>query len=162
MCSGDAYGDTHFGWLDLARNLPGAMWRAATDTEAWRQKSSEERGEATAELALALASRGLSTSSGSMRVRHYTNSSSLDSIEKSGMLIAGDKNIVFAESARGRALSAADAQQKYGIGRGRGNAYVEFDVPTDRVTKVYNAGTRNYELRIRGDVQLQNPSFYRR
>jgi hypothetical protein len=96
-----------------------------------------------------------------IRVRHYTNSKGARSIREEGVIRASDQNKVFAERARGKPLSARDAERRYRIGRGRGNHIVETDVPADRVNRVYNPKTKTDELQIEGDVPLVNPSFPR-
>ena len=75
---------------------------------------------------------------------------------------ASDQNTVFADSARGNALSPRDAEQRFGLGRGRGRDVIETDVPASRVQSAINPRTGRPELRIRGDVPLQNATITRR
>jgi len=96
------------------------------------------------------------------RIRHYTNSKGIEGIEESGVIRAADKNTVYAESAPGRPLSPSDAEDTYGLKPGRGRNYVETDVPTERVERRFNPATKTDELRIKGDVELSNPTFERR
>jgi hypothetical protein len=60
-----------------------------------------------------------------------------------------------------RPLSPRDAEKKYGLKPGRGNNIVETDVPASRVKMVKNPRTKQYELRIEGDVPLSDPTFPR-
>jgi RHS repeat-associated protein len=89
-----------------------------------------------------------------IRIRHYTNRQGLEGIEKDRVIKASDQNKVFAESANKKPLSARDAEQKYQIKPGRGRDYVETNVPRNRVERVKNPRTQNYELQIKGDVCL--------
>ncbi len=88
------------------------------------------------------------------RVRHYTNMSRAKRIEQDGVIKADDQGCVFCESASRKPLSPRDAEAKYGIGRGRGQAYVETDVPSSSVSSRFNPLTRADEMLIRGDVPL--------
>ena len=99
---------------------------------------------------------------GTTRIRHYTNRRGSRGIEEDGVIRAGDQNRVFAEPARGRPLSPRDAEERYGIGRGRGRDIVETDVPTSRIDRVRNPVTGVDELQIRGDVPLNNSTITRR
>ena len=96
------------------------------------------------------------------RIRHYTNKQGIDGIEGSGVIHASDQNRVFAESARRRALSARNAEDKYGLKRGRGRNFVETDVASDRVKRRANPLTGADELTVEGDVVLSNPTIVRR
>ena len=97
-----------------------------------------------------------------IRIRHYTNRKGLEGIEKSGVIMPGDKFTVFAESARKKPLAPRVAEAKYLLKPGHGRDYVETDVLSKRVSRVKNPKTKNYELRIVGPVQLRNPVFVRR
>jgi hypothetical protein len=75
---------------------------------------------------------------------------------------AYDQNRVFAEPARRKPLSALEAEDTYGLKPGRGRNYIETDVPAENVTQRYNPLTGSMELVVKGDVQLQNPTFQKR
>jgi len=90
------------------------------------------------------------------RIRHYTNRKGAAGIEADRVIRPYDQNTVFAESARRKPLSKADAEDKYGIPPGHGRDYVETDVPTSRITEVKNAVTGAKELTIRGEVPLSD------
>jgi RHS repeat-associated protein len=102
------------------------------------------------------------SSSGYIRIRHYTNSKGLEGIRRDNIIRASDQNKVFAESCKKKPLSPRDAEAKYGLKRGRGRHFVETDVPVDRVQRMKNPKTRVYELQIRGDVPLTNSVFITR
>lgn len=69
-------------------------------------------------------------------------------------IVARHQNKVFVELASQRLLSAADARQKYGIGKGKGTAYVEFEIEDALLLRRYNPNTRCDERYIVGDVEL--------
>jgi RHS repeat-associated protein len=97
-----------------------------------------------------------------IRIRHYTNAKGLSGIQDSSIIRASDQDRVFAESARRKPLSPREAESTYGLKRGRGQNYVETDVPANQVSKRYNPKTQADELVIKGDVTLENPSFEKR
>jgi hypothetical protein len=96
-----------------------------------------------------------------IRIRHYTNAKGLREITGSNVIKASDQNKVFAERASGKPLSPRDAEDKYGLKRGRGRHVIETDVPRERVNRVKNPRTKVYELQIDGDVPLDNASIVR-
>jgi hypothetical protein len=96
------------------------------------------------------------------RIRHYTSRSGSNGIERDQVIKAGDQNKVFAEPAKGKPLSRADAEKKYGIKKGHGRDIVETDVDASRVKRVPNPKTKSPELQIEGDVDLQNAEITRR
>ncbi|MEU6536681.1 HYD1 signature containing ADP-ribosyltransferase family protein [Streptomyces sp. NPDC047000] len=53
-------------------------------------------------------------------------------------------------------MSPKDAESALGIGRGRGNKVLEFDVPADRVTSRYNAKYGFTEWVATGDLEVSN------
>ena len=69
---------------------------------------------------------------------------------------------VFFESARKRPLSPHDAQDTYGIKPGRGRNYIETDVYQYQVEKVFNPQFQVEEFTIKGNVDLDNPTFMKR
>jgi hypothetical protein len=73
-----------------------------------------------------------------------------------GVIRARDQNRVFVEKANARRLSPADAMRKYGLLKGKANAYVEFDVEEGELELRPNAATKNTEYVIHGDVDLSN------
>ncbi|MGI8413382.1 MAG: HYD1 signature containing ADP-ribosyltransferase family protein [Solirubrobacteraceae bacterium] len=87
-----------------------------------------------------------------------TNKAGFDRIVRQGVIRAGDRGRVFGENARNRPLSPREAERRYGLGRGRGNHYIETDVPNARISRVKNPRTGAPELQIRGDVPLRNAS----
>jgi len=96
------------------------------------------------------------------RLRHYTNAKGLEGIQESGVILAKDQGKVFFESARKRPLSPHDAQDTYGIKRGRGRNYIETDVYQYQAEKVYNPKFQVEEFTIKGNVDLDNPTFMKR
>lgn len=99
------------------------------------------------------------TSTKLIRLRHYTRKSSAESILSDGVLAAWDQNKVFVERASRKPLSPRDAESTYLLKRGKGNAYVEFDVQPDEVHEQKNSITGATELYLIGDVDLtgRNP-----
>ena len=59
-------------------------------------------------------------------------------------------------------LSKVEAETTYGLDPGRGRNFLETDVAKSRVSQRFNPDTGAKELVIKGDVQLQNPTFTRR
>jgi len=59
--------------------------------------------------------------------------------------LARDQNCVFVERASARKLSANDATLKYGLARGKGNAFIEFDVEPERVLERWNGVLKTVE-----------------
>jgi len=99
-----------------------------------------------------------------IRLRHYTTTSGSRGIEKDGIIIAKDQNKVFTESARHKALSPTDAERKYLLKRGHGNAHVEFNARRSEVEVRHNPLSGATEHVLNGDVRLEgrNPVFTRR
>src|SRR5260370_20332478 len=89
-----------------------------------------------------------------IRLRHYTRVSSKERILANGRLVAGDQNKVFVERADRKPLSPRVAEATYLLKRGKGNAYVEFDVQPEEVCEQTNRLTGERELFVRGDVDL--------
>lgn len=89
-----------------------------------------------------------------VRVRHYTRVSAMRKILYEQRLIARDRNRVFVEPAESRRLSATDAEKRYALLQGRGNAYVEFDATDDELRRDYNLPSRAWEYSIEGGVDL--------
>lgn len=105
---------------------------------------------------------GISSVKEMIRIRHYTSNSGIKGIAESGVIKASDQNKVFADLAKGKPLSPRDAEEKFGIKRGKGQNYVETDVPADKIDRVYNPKTKVWELTVKGDVILENPTFEKR
>ena len=97
-----------------------------------------------------------------IRVRHYTRVSAAKKIMSELRIIARDQNKVFVERASARRLSPADAEAKYGLILGKGNAYMEFDVEEDRLKWRKNASIKGDEWYINGNVDLtsRNPTQF--
>ncbi len=96
-----------------------------------------------------------------LRLRHYTTTSGSRGIEKDGIIIAKDQNKVFTELARRKALSPIDAERKYLLKRGHGNAHVEFNARRSEVEVRHNPLSGATEHVLNGDVRLEgrNPVF---
>ncbi|WP_371260573.1 HYD1 signature containing ADP-ribosyltransferase family protein [Pseudomonas sp. TAD18] len=88
-------------------------------------------------------------------MRNYTNNQGIKSIQNDGIIRAYDQNKVFAEKAKGKPLSTADAAEKYSIAKKDARNYVEFDMNTSKVTKVSNPLTQATEYVIDGDMDLK-------
>jgi hypothetical protein len=73
-----------------------------------------------------------------------------------------DQGLVFFESANRTPLSPRAAEARYQLGRGRGQNYVETDVPRNRVGIRANSRTGVNEYYVRGPVPLINPEVRRR
>jgi hypothetical protein len=97
-----------------------------------------------------------------IRLRHYTRTSSKERILIEGRITARDQNKVFVERADRPSLSARHAEAKYLLKRGRGNAYIEFDALLDEVYEQTNQLTGAAEFFLRGDVVLstRNPQGF--
>ena len=87
-----------------------------------------------------------------VRVRHFTSVGNLSRIQASSVLRAGDQGRVFAVSARGTLPSPRDVEKTLGISRGRGNAFVEFDVVPGEFEIRVNALTGARELVFRATL----------
>ncbi len=112
-----------------------------------------------AHVAAALPTRpAAATPPGYTRIRHYTNKAGFDRIVRDGVIRARDRGRVFGQDARQRPLSPRVAEERYRLGRGQGNHYIETDVPSERVTSGKTPGTGADEEQIKGDVPLRNPS----
>ena len=89
-----------------------------------------------------------------IRLRHYTRTSSKERILIERRIVARDQHKVFVERADRLPLSARQAEAKYLLKRGKGNAYIEFDALPDEVSEQTNSLTGAAELFLRGDVDL--------
>ncbi|MBT2472336.1 hypothetical protein J7E97_31935, partial [Streptomyces sp. ISL-66] len=96
-----------------------------------------------------------------VRMRHYTNSAGARGIVESKIMRARDQNKVFLLPAKGKLMAPKDAEPKLGIGRGRANKVVEFDVPANRVTKEYNKKFGFWEWTVIGDIAIENVKIVR-
>ncbi len=96
------------------------------------------------------------------RVRHYTRRGRKDKILAEGRIVARDQNKVFVERAASRRLPPRDAERHYQLERGKGAAYVEFDVEEHELASQYNPSTRLTESFGEGDVLLagRNPEGF--
>ena len=90
--------------------------------------------------------------------RHYTNRRGSRGILEKNTIHANKQGKVFAEKITRRnknPLSKADAEDKYGLGQGRGRDYVEFNLPDGQEAVMQkNPITEATEWVIRGDVPL--------
>jgi hypothetical protein len=98
----------------------------------------------------------------SVRLRHYTRISSKDRILAEGRMLAKDQNKVFVERAERKPLSPREAEAKYLLKRGKGNACVEFDGLPEELHQQVNGLTGERELFLQGDVDLsqRNPEGF--
>ncbi len=87
-----------------------------------------------------------------VRVRHYTRVSAMKKILSDQKIVSRDQNRVFVERASARRLSAADAERKYRLGVGKGNACVEFNVEERMLQIRYNPVIKHNEMYIEGNV----------
>jgi len=97
-----------------------------------------------------------------IRLRHYTRKSSKERILTEGRLLARDQNKVFVEQAAREPLSSHEAEAKYLLKRGKGNAYVEFDAQQEEVHEQANRLTGETEFFLYGTVDLsgRNPQGF--
>jgi hypothetical protein len=97
-----------------------------------------------------------------IRVRHYTRVSAMRKIMREGVIRARDQHKVFIEKAASRKLSPSDAEDRYGIRKGRANAYVEFDIEEESICRQYNKEHQIDEYYVVGDVDLvdRNPKTF--
>jgi len=89
-----------------------------------------------------------------IRLRHYTRTSSRDLILAEGRVCARDQHKVFVERAGRSPLRPRQAEARYLLKRGKGNAYVEFDAMPTEVHEQTNPLTGAVELFLLGDVDL--------
>jgi len=90
-----------------------------------------------------------------MRLRHYTRKSSKERILKEERIEAKDQDKVFVEYANADPYSPRDAEDRYKLKRGKGNAYVEFEADESEVVEQVNSLTGRKEYFLRGDVDLK-------
>ncbi|MBJ2204485.1 hypothetical protein JFT43_28945 [Pseudomonas carnis] len=83
-------------------------------------------------------------------------------MENDGVILAQDNNRVYLEPAKNKVLSPVDAQDKYQIAKGKGRDYIEMDVPESRLEWVKNPRYNVMELTVRGNLEINNPTFTRR
>ena len=89
-----------------------------------------------------------------IRLRHYTRTSSRERILSEGRFLARDQHKVFVERAGRPPLNPRQAEAKYLLKRGKGNAYVEFDALPTELHEQTNTLTGASELFLVGDVDL--------
>jgi len=96
------------------------------------------------------------------RLRHYTRKNSKERILSDGQLLARDQNKIFVEPAEREPLSPRDAEARYLLKRGKGNAYVEFDTHPEEIREQINRLTGATELFLSGNVDLsgRNPQGF--
>jgi hypothetical protein len=97
-----------------------------------------------------------------LRLRHYTRISSKERILTEERIVARDQHKVFVERADRPPLSRRQAETRYLLKRGKGNAYVEFDALPEEVHEQMNPLTGATELFLLGDVDLsgRNPQGF--
>ena len=103
-------------------------------------------------------------------MRHYTNRKGLNGIKDDMEIKAsenqwgGNSDCVFCEKANKKPMAPRDAESYYGLDRGYGRDYVEFDTAPAEAQSVVNPTTGNKEWVIEGDVDLtgRNPKFVSR
>lgn len=91
-----------------------------------------------------------------IRVRHYTRVGSKDRILEAMRLIPRDQHKVFVEKADREPLAPRQAEANYLLKRGKGNAYVEFEVQVKELESQTNRLTGETELFLRGEVDLSD------
>nr|WP_299491084.1 RHS repeat-associated core domain-containing protein [uncultured Shewanella sp.] len=96
------------------------------------------------------------------RVRHYTKKSSANKIMESGEITSKDHGRVYVESANKKALSPKKAESVHKIKPGKGNSYIETDVPTSNIEMIKNPLTGKQEMTIKGTVKLNNAEVIHR
>lgn len=93
-----------------------------------------------------------------IRVRHYTRVSSMRKILADQKIVARDQNKVFVERADARKLSPRVAESKYGLDKGKGNAYIEFYVRPEELRQKFNRVIKFDEWYLDGDADLTDRS----
>ena len=85
-----------------------------------------------------------------IRTRHYTRSSRAERILDEQILRAGVQNKVFVENARRKLLSPRDAEERYKLAPGKGNAVIEFDVAPMNcsISQIQLLGEKNFILKV--------------
>jgi hypothetical protein len=98
---------------------------------------------------------------GAVRLRHYTNVSSMKKIQNTNAIHAADNGRVYTTKATKKPLSPRTAESKLKIDQGKGNAYVDFDALPNEVEIVKNPLTGVGESTIKHGVDLtgRNPVF---
>jgi len=96
------------------------------------------------------------------RLRHYTRTSSKERILVERRIVARDQHKVFIERAVRQPLSPRQAETKYLLKRGKGNAYVEFDALPEELHEQTNSLTGAIEIFLQGDIDLsmRNPQGF--
>ena len=96
------------------------------------------------------------------RLRHYTRTSSKERILVERRIVARDQHKVFIERAVRQPLSPRQAETKYLLKHGKGNAYVEFDALPEELHEQTNPLTGAIELFLQGDIDLsmRNPQGF--
>ncbi|MEW1780224.1 HYD1 signature containing ADP-ribosyltransferase family protein [Streptomyces sp. NPDC086777] len=89
-------------------------------------------------------------------MRHYMNARGKAGIVQSKVIRASDQNKVFLVPVKGKPMSPRDAEATLGIGRGRGNHVLEFDVPAGRVRSRFNSTMGITEWVADGDLPVEN------
>jgi hypothetical protein len=78
----------------------------------------------------------------------------VERILREGVLLARDQNKVFVERADRKPLGPREAEAKYLLKRGKGNAYIEFDAQPAEVQEQSNPRTGQTEMFLAGTVDL--------
>jgi hypothetical protein len=89
-----------------------------------------------------------------IRLRHYTRTSSKERILLEQSIIARDQHKVFVERADRPPLSRRQAETKYLLKRGKGNAFIEFNALLEEICEQTNPLTGTIELFLQGNVDL--------
>lgn len=91
-----------------------------------------------------------------------TRTSSKERILVERRIVARDQHKVFIERAVRQPLSPRQAETKYLLKRGKGNAYVEFDALPEELHEQTNPLTGAIELFLQGDIDLsmRNPQGF--
>jgi hypothetical protein len=97
-----------------------------------------------------------------IRLRHYTRKSSKERILTEERLLARDQNKIFVERADHEPFNPREAEAKYLLKRGKGNAYIEFDARPEEIRKQINHLTGETEFFPHGSIDLagRNPQGF--
>ena len=89
-----------------------------------------------------------------IRVRHYTRRSGKEKILGEARIVARDQNKVFVERAYSKPLSPREAEARYYLARGKGGAYVEFDLSEEELKTQLNPLKGQMEFFVVGGIDL--------
>ncbi len=108
-------------------------------------------------------SKQLPSSLGDIRLRHYTDETTLLKIQNSLTLIPGRRGLVFnIIGGDDIAWGAKEAEQFLGVAPGRTSHYLEYTIDASRVFYSYHPWTNLLEYNVKGKIDLTkaNPEFF--